>query len=66
MVLLGVSAAVDIDLFGLMASVILAIALVPFGIQLIKAPTKPSQGRFRETSREALPRDALAFEFPRS
>ena len=49
MVLLGVSAAVDIDLFGLMASVVLAIALVPFGIQLIKAPTKPFQGRFRHS-----------------
>ncbi len=36
MVLLGVSAAVDIDLFGLVASVILAVALVPFGIRLIR------------------------------
>ncbi len=36
MVLLGVSAAVDIDLFGLVASVILAVALVPLGIQLIR------------------------------
>jgi len=36
MVLLGASAAVDIDVFGLVASVILAIALIPFGIQLIK------------------------------
>jgi len=35
MVLLGVSAAIDIDLFGLIASVILAISLVPFGARLI-------------------------------
>jgi hypothetical protein len=35
MVLLGVSAAVDIDLFGLIASVILAISMIPLGIQLI-------------------------------
>ena len=43
MVLLGVSAAVDIDLFGLVASAILAIALVPFGIQLIKGSNRGSQ-----------------------
>jgi hypothetical protein len=36
MVLLGISAAVDIDLFGLVASVILAIVLVPVGVQLTK------------------------------
>lgn len=36
MVLLGVSAAVDIDLFGLVASMILAVALVPLGMQLIR------------------------------
>jgi hypothetical protein len=35
MVLLGVSAAVDIDLFGLVASVILAVAMLPIGMQLI-------------------------------
>jgi len=43
MVLLGVSAAVDIDLFGLVASAILAIALVPFGIQLIKGSNRGSR-----------------------
>ena len=42
MVLLGVSAAVDIDLFGLIASAILAIALVPFGVQLINS--SPGRG----------------------
>ena len=36
MVLLGVSAAVDIDLFGLIASVILAVVLVPLGMRLIR------------------------------
>jgi hypothetical protein len=35
MVLLGVSAAVDIDLFGLLASVILAVSMLPIGMQLI-------------------------------
>jgi len=35
MVLLGVSAAVDIDLFGLVASVILAVSMLPIGMQLI-------------------------------
>ena len=43
MVLLGLSAAVDIDLFGLVASAILAIALVPFGIQLIKGSNRGSR-----------------------
>ena len=33
---LGVSAAVDIDLFGLIATVILAISVIPAGIQIIK------------------------------
>jgi hypothetical protein len=33
MALLGVSAAVDIDLFGLIASVIMAAALVPLGVR---------------------------------
>ena len=41
---LGVSAAVDIDLFGLVASVILAVSWVPLGEQIIKgdleAPTE--------------------------
>jgi len=45
MMLLGVSAA--IDLFALVASVILAIALVPFGIQLIRG----SNGESRMTRR---------------
>ena len=35
MVLLGVSAAVDIGLFGFVASVILAVAMLPIGVQLI-------------------------------
>ena len=35
MVLLGVSAAVDIDLFGLVASVILALTLIPYGMGLV-------------------------------
>jgi len=47
MMLLGVSAAIDIDLFGLVASVMLAIALVPFGIQLIRG----SNGESRMTPR---------------
>ena len=34
----GVSAAVDIDLFGLVATVILAISFIPFGIGLIGRP----------------------------
>lgn len=37
MVLIGVAAAVDIDLFGLIASVILAIALIPLGVRIMKA-----------------------------
>ena len=45
MMLLGVSAA--IDLFALVASVILAVALVPFGIQLIRG----SNGESRMTRR---------------
>lgn len=43
MVLLGVSAAVDIDLFGLIASVILAISLVPFGARLIMGSNTASR-----------------------
>jgi hypothetical protein len=35
---LGVSAAVDIDLFGLVATVILAIGFVPIGLDLIRGP----------------------------
>lgn len=35
MVLLGVSAAVDIDLFGLVASVILTVSMLPIGVRLI-------------------------------
>ena len=35
MVLLGVSAAVDIDLFGVIASLMLAIALIPLGFHLV-------------------------------
>ena len=36
MVLLGASAAVDIDLFGLIASLILAFSFIPLGIQIAK------------------------------
>jgi hypothetical protein len=36
MVGLGVSAAVDIDLFGVVATAILAVAFIPLGIQIIK------------------------------
>ncbi|MGB5348816.1 MAG: hypothetical protein WBN15_07565 [Polyangiales bacterium] len=44
MVLLGVSAAVDIDLFGLVASVILTIAMLPIGVQLIAGSNRqPSE-----------------------
>jgi len=35
---LGVSAAVDVDLFGLVATVILAIGFVPIGLDLIRGP----------------------------
>ncbi len=38
---LGVSAAVDIDLFGLVATAILAIAFVPLGIQIIRGDLDP-------------------------
>ncbi len=38
---LGVSAAVDIDLFGLVATAILAIAFVPLGIQIIRGVLDP-------------------------
>jgi hypothetical protein len=41
MVLLGISAAVDIDLVGLVASVILAVAMLPFGIQLVTESNRP-------------------------
>jgi len=44
MVLLGVAAAVDIDLFGLVASVILTVAMLPIGIQLIAGSNRqPSE-----------------------
>ena len=36
MVLLGVSAAVDVDLFGLVASLFLAAALIPLGVRLVQ------------------------------
>ena len=38
----AVMGAVDIDLFGLIASAILAIALVPYGLQPIRSP--PGRG----------------------
>lgn len=42
---LGVSAAVDIDLFGLVASLILAISWVPLGVAIIKGDLEaPQQG----------------------
>ena len=37
---LGVSAAVDIDLFGLVATVILAIALIPLGYRIAGASSE--------------------------
>ncbi len=41
MVGLGVAAAVDIDLFGLVATVMLAVAWFPLGLKLIAAETRP-------------------------
>jgi hypothetical protein len=45
---LGVSAAVDIDLFGLVASVILAISWVPLGVQIIKNDLEAPQEEMGE------------------
>ena len=43
MVLLGASAAVDIDLFGLIASVILALSMIPLGLQLMTESDRTAQ-----------------------
>ena len=52
---LSISAAVDIDLFGLVASMILAISWVPLGVQIIKGALETPREEIGEPILKSVP-----------